>query len=201
MQFSNALPRLLLHAQFVANESWRCLQDCLEKLEMSPEELEIQSDFMSRFYNKPSEDAPRTVYYDNEICEVLLCRQVLLEYIDGLFSMSTCPPSGQWQRLREYLAEQVCGRISANDQQPAILEKKLEELFHRTGSCIRDWIDEDGQPTDRYIEAQGSFYRRQLNLKKDEMFKVWIKRKCELDNIHSSSMATLGIILRMPVIP
>ena len=145
LQFSNALPRLLLHAQFVANESWQCLQDCLEKLQMSPAELEIQADFMIRFYNKPVDEAPRTVYYDNEICEVLLCRQVLLEYIEGLFSATTCPPPGQWQRLRQYLAEQVCGRIPVNDQQPAMLEKKLEELFHRTGSCIRDWIAEDGQ--------------------------------------------------------
>jgi hypothetical protein len=71
------------------------MQELLEKLQMSPAELQQQADLMHQYYSTPAEEAPNSVYYDDEICEVLLCRQVLLEYVEAIFAAATSPVPGQ----------------------------------------------------------------------------------------------------------
>ena len=129
LQMSNAFPRLFHHAQFVADDNWHVMQSCLTELEISKEELEKQASFMKRFYSNPPDEEPKSVYYDDEICEILLCREVLLEHIEELLNGGVLPPPNFWKELRERLAAKVNGRIPPNAQHPSLLDQKLNKLF------------------------------------------------------------------------
>ena len=195
MQFSNALPRRFKNARVVADKTWRIMQECLEKLQMSPAELQQQADNMHRYYSTPAEEAPKSVYDDDEICEVLMCQEILVEHINNLLYGGSYPSPGSWRRLREFLAAKVNGRIPTNEQNPSVLDEKLKKLFDRTGSIMQDWKNEDNTFTDRYIEARKRYIYRRLRLKKGEIFEVWYKRMCELDALNGSSIGTQGMTL------
>ena len=164
------------------------MQTLLEKLQMSSAELQEHADSMHRYYSTPAEEAPNSVYYEDEICEVLLCQEILVEHIDNLLNGGPLPAPGSWKRLQEFLAARVNGRIPTNEQHPSTLDEKLKMLFDRTGLTIRDWKNEDHSFTDRYIKARERYLFRELNLKKSKMFEVWYKYWCELQALHNSSI-------------
>ena len=188
MHFANTLPRQIKDARDEVDKTWHEMQTLLQKLQMSPTELQEHADSMHRYYSTPAEEAPNSVYYDDEICEVLLCQEILLEHINNLLNGGPFPAPGSWKRLREFLAIRVNGRIPTNEQHPSTLDEKLKRLFDRSGLTIRDWKNEDHSFTDHYIKARVRYFFRELRLKKSEMFEVWYKRRCELQALHSSSI-------------
>ena len=194
LQMSNAFPRLFHHAQFVADDNWHVMQSCLTELEISKEELEKQASFMKRFYSNPPDEESKSVYYDDEICEILLCREVLLEHIEELLNGGVLPPPNFWKELRERLAAKVNGRIPPNAQHPSLLDQKLNKLFDLAESCELDWIDENNKMTDHYIEARERYFYRQLRIVKSDMWKVWMNHRCELDALHSSAMLGKNLV-------
>lgn len=191
MHFANTLPRQIKNARDEVDKTWHEMQTLLKKLQMSETELQEHANSMHRYYSTPAAEAPNSVYYDDEICEVLLCQEILLEHIDNLLNGGPFPAPGSWKRLREFLAARVNGRIPTNEQHPSTLDEKLKILFDRSGSIIRDWKNEDHSFTDRYIKARAGYKFRRLRLKKSEMFEVWYKRRCELQALHSSSIGNI----------
>jgi len=201
MQFSNALPRLILHAMSVADENWRLMQAYLEKLQMSLEELDQQAERMHRFYTAPPGELPKSMHFDDEICEVLLCRESIVKRLGDLFIGIGGPihvpfsSAVHWKQLQQYLAAQVSGRIPPEEQQVSILDEKLAKLFESADSKMVDWIQENGEWSERFIKAREGYIFRQLHLKKNEMFEVWTKRMCELQSIHGSHILLNGMSL------
>ena len=99
MHFANTLPRQIKDARDEVDKTWHEMQTLLEKLQMSSEELQEHADSMHRYYSTPAEEAPNSVYYDDEICEVLLCQEILLEHINSLLNGGPFPAPGSWKRL------------------------------------------------------------------------------------------------------
>lgn len=192
MHFSNTLPRQIKDARAKVDTTWHEMQTLLEKLQMSPAELQEHADSMHRYYSTPAEEAPNSVYYDDEICEVLMCQEILTEHIENLLHGGPFPAPGSWKRLQEFLAARVNGRIPTNEQLPSTLDEKLKMLFNRSGCTMRDWKNEDNSFTDHYIKARDRYIFRKLRLKKSEMFEVWYKCICELEALRGSSVGTHG---------
>jgi hypothetical protein len=188
MQFSNALPRLFKEARKTADETWRVMQELLEKLQMSPAELQQQADLMHQYYSTPAEEAPKSVFDEDEICEILMCQEILVEHIDNLLNGGPFPAPGSWKRLQDFLAARVKGRIPPNEQHPSVLDTKLKALFNRSGFTMSDWKNKDNTPTKLYLDARERYVFRELRLKKSEIFKVWYKYNCEIDALHNSSL-------------
>ena len=188
MHLSNTLPRLFKEARKTVDKTWGLMQALLERLKMSPEELQQQADLMHQYSSTPTEEAPKSVFDDDEICEILLCQEILLEHINHLLNGGPFPAPGSWKRLREFLAARVNGRIPPSQQLPSVLDVKLQVLFTRFKCTMSDWIDKDNNPTERYLEARERYVFRELRLKKSEIFEVWYKRNCELDCLHSSGL-------------
>jgi hypothetical protein len=186
MHFSNALPRLFKVTRDDANRAWAVVQKLLEKLAMSLEELQHQADLMHQYFDTPAEEAPKSVFDDDEICEILLCQEILVEHINHLLNGGPFPAPGSWRRLREFLAARVHGRIPPSEQLPSVLDRKLQALFTRFGCTMSDWKDEDNNPTERYLKARKEYVFRELRLNKSEIFEVWYKRNCEVDALHDS---------------
>ena len=60
------------------------MQECLEKLQISPMKLQQQANNMHHYYSTPAEETSKSVYNNDEICEILLCQKIFVEYIDNL---------------------------------------------------------------------------------------------------------------------
>lgn len=194
MHFSKALPRLFKNAREEADKTWAVMQKLLEKLAMSPEELQYQANLMHQYFDTPAEEAPKSVFEDDEICEILLCQEILLEHINHLLNGGPFPGPGSWRRLREFLAARINGRIPPNEQFPSVLDRKLQALFTRFNCTMSDWKDKDNNPTERYLKARKEYVFRELRLKKSKIFEVWYKHNCEVDALHDSSLKGMSPI-------
>jgi len=188
MQISNALPRLFKHARQKADETWRAMQELLEKLKMSPAELQQQADNMHQYYSTPTEEAPKSVFDDDEIYEIFMCQSILMEHLNRLLNGGACPSEGAWKKLQNSLAISVKGRIPPPEQLPALMDTKLQVLFDRFGCTMSDWKNEDNTPTERYLEACERYIFRELRIKKSEIFEVWYKCNAETEALNNSGL-------------
>jgi len=175
LQFANAVGRLLGHARAEVDVSWEVLQNCLKELEMSLEELQQQATNMHCFYSSTTvEEKLKTVYYDSEICEVLLCIDVLDIHLQELFGRDgvpgPLPRPNFWKELQEYLARKINGRIPPDEMPLPRLHEKLTDLFDHANSCMGDWFNADSSKTARYQTALDKYYFRKLDVIKSDIF-------------------------------
>lgn len=188
-QFAAKLPRLFARAQNVAKESRAILQELLKLMDMPFEQFKQQAANMCKHYDASSE-APKPVYADDDICETILCHQALCAYINELCNGAALPKKNFWKDLSGMLSAKCNGRIPTTEMNVPFLEQKLEKLFKEHGTDMKDWKDQNEEPTERFLKAQERRYLRELNIVKGNILKGWISRKCELDALHN--VAQLG---------
>jgi hypothetical protein len=177
--FENAVEKL--------KESAADLLSCQKQTGMTLDELEEQARAMRQFYHETSPTAPKTPYYDDEICEILLAREILIQYVDELLYSGIPSAPNSWNKLREFLAAKTDGRINSKST-PSVLDARLEDLLARANQTIDKWITTDGEHTQHFNEWKEKYALRQLGIVKYELWKVWAQRKWELDQLHNSSV-------------
>jgi Kyakuja-Dileera-Zisupton transposase len=78
LHFSNMLPRLIKTACSRAQESWKTLHDLLQQTNLTLTELQQQNHNMEEHYKRNKDNVkPTSIHYDDEICELLLCREII----------------------------------------------------------------------------------------------------------------------------
>ena len=187
LHFATSLPRLIKTACARAQESWKTLQNLLEQTGLTAKELEEQSHKMEEHYWRNHEDdKPISIHYDDEICEVLICIEHVWKEFYKLLEVDAPPPHSNYHyELRQRIAAKLKGRITPNDlARPYKLEEKLEERLRNAKSVREEWIDENLDWTQRYIEARERYCYRELKILKSDLFKAWMNRKYEEEALH-----------------
>lgn len=190
-QLSNAFVRLFNNAIDAMNKSWKEMQTLQDETKMSRTEIEAQAQLMNDFYSTLPENSPATPYYDDEICEILLAREVLAGYVESLLCGNGPAAPNSWKKLREYVAGITDGRIHPKST-PSSLTVRLDELLNLAGQTIDRWITVDGQYTDHFYECEEKYRLRQLKICKYEIWKAWILREIELGQLHGSSVVGIS---------
>lgn len=190
-QLSNAFFRLFQNADQKVTESWKKLQTLKQETKMTDDELKEQAVLMRQFYETPAKSFSTTPYYDDEIYEILLAREVLIDYVENLLYRNAQPVPNAWRKIREWVAGKTSGRIDVKST-PSSLDIRLQELLHLADQSIEQWI-KDGKYTDHFHQCEVNYQFRQLKICKYEIWKLWMHRELELGTLHGSS--TVGIDL------
>lgn len=164
------------------------MQECLEKLQISPMKLQQQANNMHHYYSTPAEETSKSVYNNDEICEILLCQKIFVEYINNLLYDDSYPNPDSWRCLQEFLIIKINDRIPMNEQNPSVLNEKLKKLFNHTESIMQNWKNEDNTFTNYYIKIHKWYIYQQLHLKKSKIFEIWYKRIYELNILNDLSI-------------
>ena len=186
LHFATTLPRLIKKACARAQASWTTLQNLLGETGLTVKELEDQSHKMEQHYRRNREDDKSgSIHYDDEICEILICLEYVWKEIYGWLEADVPPPNLNYQyQLRQRIAAKLKGRTPPNDQEPFKLEERLKTRLLIAGSERREWIDENGNWSQRYIAARERYCYRELKILKSNLFKVWMNRKYEEEALH-----------------
>lgn len=194
LHYSNALPRRLLNARLVVQKSWDDLQKLLAKTGLLREELEEQAASMHKYYST-YEDQLNSIHYEDDICELLMCKEAIMVELSKWLGSDAPPPGPNYEyRLRQSIAAIVKGRIPPDQLHADKMEEKLEDLLDRAGLKYTDWIDENGKSTERYIKARHRYSYRELKILKSQMFTVWMNYKYELEALHHIVKGTYPIL-------
>lgn len=162
-------------------------------------ELKIQSARRKEFYSAKPEGSTRVI--EDEIFETIYIRQTLVEYLQELLvpGRDAMPHIGRSRKLMEIVTHNPSGRIGL-DCTPDTLTERLSELFRSTNppQTIKDWVTIDGEPTVLYLRYQKRHHLRALIKIKHEIWKILVRRRCEILQLHGSS-SLRGILLHFLV--
>lgn len=110
----------------------------LEKLKISEIELREHADSMHHYYNTFIKETFNSIYYNNEICEILLYQEIFLKHIDNLLNDDSFSAPDSWRQFQEFLIVKINDRIPLNKQYSSILNEKFIILFDHFESIIQD---------------------------------------------------------------
>jgi hypothetical protein len=166
----------------------------LAKTGLLREELEEQAASMHKYYST-YEDQLNSIHYEDDICELLMCKEAIMVELSKWLGSDAPPPGPNYEyRLRQSIAAIVKGRIPPDQLHADKMEEKLEDLLDRAGLKYTDWIDENGKSTERYIKARHRYSYRELKILKSQMFTVWMNYKYELEALHHIVKGTYPIL-------
>jgi hypothetical protein len=162
-------------------------------MQLSRSEIEEQAHRMREFYSTSDEKPDVSIYLEDEIAEVLNCRDILLHYVNQLLESGATPCLDYLKRLQQNLAAMLDKRMPPDMLNMKKLNERLESLLNKAGFRYEDWIDQEGNQTQLYLEAQKRYDFRQLRILKSEMFKLWNNRNCELEDLHLHTSGPIGM--------
>jgi predicted HTH domain antitoxin len=183
--------RLINNAIQQISESSEAITKYKMELKMSEEELRDEGKKMKEFY--VPEEVITTMYYDDEICEILDALDVLDIFVEratteGYHILQNTP----FKTIQELVAGLTNGRIKVTDT-PSTLRTRLEVVLGLAGQKYSHWIDGNKQRTAHYLKCQAEKGLRELKIVKYEIYKLLLGRKLELEALHDSSAAAQGM--------
>jgi hypothetical protein len=169
-------------------DSAKAMKEYKSELDITNDELQQQAQAMKQFYAAKDSSASATMYYNDEICETLIVREILIVYVERILAGTQLPQGKHSMKNHQReVAALTNGRITVDDT-PCTLSDKLKELLKAAGQTIDCWYNADGTSTAHFLKYRSEYNLRELKIIKYQIYVVLLNWKCEENALHNSSV-------------